>query len=197
MVAAAVSKHGQPLRWLLAAALLAVVGLGSARAEPDASEYQVPEGASSKRERESARAQIRRDVEREALRAAEQAAQETRRTAEARLAAAARPIGERLLEQHCAQCHRPDNYLGKRHTPLGWHLVLWRMRLLNGAPLAWGEQRVIAAELVRLGSPAPSVVAYEYGAAAGALLAPLALVGWAVARRRRRRGGGRTRWHEA
>ena len=60
---------------------------------------------------------------------------------------ARRPYPERLMESRCGACHAPDALSGAGHSWPGWYLTIARMRVLNGAPIAPAEARVLATHL--------------------------------------------------
>ncbi len=159
--------------------LMAALWAAQACAEMDAADYQINDVIESGVARDRVKAEIARDIDRQAQQAQRQAEDEARRHAAAQAEAARRPYAERLLQARCTVCHPADNYLHQRHTSFGWHLVIGRMRHLNRAPVSWDEQSVLAAELARIRPARPLDAAAEYGAGLVALAAPLAL-GWGL-----------------
>ena len=150
----------------------------------DAADYKFDEVIPPGQVRDKVKAEIARDIDRQAQQAQRQAEDEARRDAAAQAEAARRPCAERLLQARCTVCHAADNYLHQRHTSFGWHVVIGRMRHLNRAPVSWDEQSVLATELARIRPALPLGAAAEYGAGLAALAAPLAL-GWGLNRWRR------------
>jgi len=169
-------------------AVLLTLCAGAARAEPDAADYKVDPVIPAGRSREQLRTEIAREREQEARQAQREAEQEAQQRAQAEAEEARRPYPQRLLQARCTLCHPADNFLNHRHTAIGWHLVILRMRWFNRAPIALDEQAVLAGELTRVRPAAAADGVLEYGAAAGALALPL-LVGWGVGRWKRRRHG--------
>lgn len=123
-------------------AALALVPL-VATAEMDAEAYQTEAGALSEAERAAMRARLAAEI------AAERAhEQEARRAAQAeaeRIATerAARPLGERLVEERCLTCHDAGQIDRTALGAPGWTVTVLRMEWLNGARLEPGERRVI------------------------------------------------------
>ncbi len=174
-------------RWL-SCAVLATLGFAPARAEMGASDYRIDEAIEPGRAREQVEAQIAREIDDQARRAEREAVSAARRLAQDEAVQARRPYPQRLLQARCTLCHPADNYLNQRHTGLGWHLVVGRMRFFNRAPISWDEQHVLAGELARLQPAAPTDAMIEYAAGSAALALPL-LLGWGWRRR--------TRWRRA
>lgn len=134
------------MRWAaVAVALLLQAPL--ALAEMDSADYASGRALSSPAERERARAQIeaerRAEIERKAATQAE--AEAARMRSEAKRTS--RPHAERLLEARCGACHAPDALADSRHTLLGWHLTIARMRAWNGAAMSHAEALTLAAHL--------------------------------------------------
>jgi hypothetical protein len=175
------------MKWLAGAVLLSALGGGAAQAEPDAADYQVERTVPAGRAREQLEADIARDVEQEARRAQHEAAQQALQRAQADAEEARRPYPQRLLQARCTLCHSADNYLNRRHTLLGWHLVILRMRAFNRAPLALDEHAVLAAELARVRPAAGVDALVEVALGTGAVALPLAAPWWLGWRLRRRR----------
>lgn len=174
------------LRW----ALLATLCVGGARAEPDVADYKVDPGVTAGRARERLGSEIARDIEQEARRARLEAERQAQQRAQAEAEEARRPYPQRLLKARCTLCHPADHYLHQRHTVIGWHGVILRMRWLNGAPIALDEHAVLAGELARVRPAQGTDALVEHGLVATAstlLLAVPLLAGWASNRRRRRR----------
>lgn len=165
----------------LALALLA----RSAGGDVDPGEYAAGRSLAAHRRAELA-TQVADETRREATRRDEEARATATRAAIADAAAQARPLAERLLEQRCTRCHPADHYLMARHTPLGWHAVLTRMRWLNDAAVPWSEQRVIVRHLAEIRPADAPTAAAEYLYAAGTMGLP-ALLAWVTVARSRRR----------
>lgn len=174
--------------WLLLCCWIAPAG-----AELDAADYQVDDVNRSTPQRAQIQAETDRDKDRAAARARQEAAEEAQRHADAEAAAARRPYAQRLLDARCTQCHPAENFLNARHTLLGWHLVVGRMRWVHRAPFNWSEQRIVARELVRQRPVAADGAAIEWAAAAGAVTLPGLAVwtGWRWVRHRRRQEDAR------
>jgi hypothetical protein len=121
---------------------------GPAMAEMEGSEY-LPGGALDARERQALAARIAEEQRREAEAAARR--EDDIRAEQARLAAVAarRPLPERLLEARCGNCHALDVLAAQRHTWLGWHFTLARMRWWNGAEMDFQDMRVLADHLAQ------------------------------------------------
>jgi hypothetical protein len=104
-----------------------MAGAAAGWADVDVSEYESRSTLSSPLEQERTRREIDQERAAEALRAAREAQRLARKRTEEDEARAARPYGERLLEARCTVCHAAANYETKRHTRLGWWLVVLRM----------------------------------------------------------------------
>jgi hypothetical protein len=134
------------MRWG-AAALALLLPASVALAEMASEEYASEHALSSPAERERARARIeaerQEETRREAARQSEAEAARTRAEAER----ARRPYAERLLEARCGSCHALDALANTRHTLLGWHLTIARMRWWNGASMSQSEALTLAAHL--------------------------------------------------
>jgi hypothetical protein len=171
-------------------ALLTTLCVGAARAELDAADYKIDSVIPAGQAREQTRTEIARDIEQEARQAQREAEQEAQERAQAAAEEARRPYPQRLLQARCTPCHPADNYLNQRHTEIGWHGVILRMRWFNRAPIALDEQALLAGELTRVRPAAGTDALVEYGLGAGALTLLLAvplLAGWGLKRRGRRR----------
>jgi len=173
------------MRWLTWA-LLAALWVAPALAEMDASDYKIDEVITSGKVRDKIKAEIAREMDQEARQAQRDAEEEARQRAQAEAEEARRPYPQRLLQSRCTLCHLADNYLNQRHTALGWHGVIARMRWLNRAPIAWDEHFVLANELARLRPAAAADAVLEVGAGTAALALPLVLL-WGLGRWRRQR----------
>lgn len=175
------------LWWAL---LLASLCVGAARAELDAKDYKIEPVIPAGPAREQLEAEIAREIEQEARQAQREAEREAQQRSRAEAEEAGRPYPQRLLRARCALCHPADNHLNPRHTTIGWHLVILRMRWFNRAPIGLDEQAVLASELTRVRPAAGTDALTEYALTAGALtlaLAALLLFGWGLKRRARRR----------
>ncbi|MFN3630416.1 MAG: hypothetical protein ACK4XK_10255, partial [Casimicrobiaceae bacterium] len=60
---------------------------------------------------------------------------------------AQRPLGERLLEARCTQCHALVVLEGAARSALAWRLTVERMRFWHGAQVTTDETSVIAKHL--------------------------------------------------
>lgn len=155
--------------------------LGLLAAPPLAADLPLEELAGGERapmppaERARIRAEIEKEQKAERRREEERLIHE-REAAEAIAAArAALPAEVRLLERRCTSCHDAENYTGRTHTRLGWALVVWRMRLLNGAEVTREEGARIAAYLAARQPASLAVAVFEWGATAIVVTAPLAI----------------------
>lgn len=125
---------------------------------------------------EADRAQAeRREREREARAAAARQRLEAQRTA--------RPAGERLVEAHCAPCHRLDTLAAHSFGYVGWWVTVLRMQWLNGATFGPGERSLMVKHLARTQPPAPLQARLEW-ALAGTLPCALLFGLWRFTRRR-------------
>jgi len=149
---------------------LALCLAGMARAEMESSEY-LPRGALDAWERQALSVHIEAERQREAE--AEARREDETRAELARLAAAAarRPVAERLLEARCGGCHAHDVLAAQRHTWLGWHFTLARMRWWNGAEMDLQEMRVLADHLAERQPASGLVRVLEYALPATAVAA--------------------------
>lgn len=136
--------HGGPRRLLAVAAALVVA---SARADVDVSEYDPRASVSDRQSQQRYLRQIEIDKQAEAVREAERLLEEQRAEAERRRIEAARPWPERLTEQRCTLCHSAFNYTRNAHALPGWWTVALRMKLVNKAPVSWGELQIIVPHL--------------------------------------------------
>lgn len=176
------------MRWVWIIALFCIAG--AARAEMDASEYEVRKSVQSDAEREALRRRIEADKETDRIR--EQAEAE-RRAAEAerrRQELEARPYPVRLAEARCTECHPAAQFEGKHHGWVGWSLVVARMRFLNGAVISGHEAAIIIPHLVaEQGDPREDAA---WGAGLFILLIGSALTGQRLCRYHRGKieGGG-------
>jgi hypothetical protein len=179
----------RPWRRLAVAALLGAGLCGSAIADIDSSAYDAGGAIRSEAQREAMRRQMDAERAAEQRREAEAAQREAELQAQREARQAARPFPERLLEARCTACHDASNYAGKRHTVLGWHLVMLRMRYLNGAVIDAEERGLIRDQLLRQHGPTRAEWVIEFGAL-GLASAAAAALPWLlrrVLRRRRRR----------
>lgn len=167
-------------------ALLATLSVGAARAELDAADYKIEPVIPAGRAREQVRAEIARDIEQEARHAQREAELEARQRAQAEAEEARRPYPQRLLQSRCTLCHPADKYLNQRHTVIGWHLVILRMRWLNRAPIAIEDHAMLASELAQVRPAQGTDALAEYTLAGGVLtmlLSASLLLGWGLRRR--------------
>jgi hypothetical protein len=170
-------------------AVAAIVGAGlcgSVIADIDSSAYDAGGAIRSEAQREAMRRQMDAERAAEQRREAEAAQREAELHAQREARQAARPYAERLLEAHCTACHGTANYADKRHTVLGWHLVMLRMRYLNGAVIDAEDLGLIRDELLRQHGPTRAEWVIESGAL-GLALAAAAALPWLLRRMLRRR----------
>lgn len=110
-------------------------------------DYESPVAERSAAERARLQSAIEAD-QRRAIDAARQleAAEQAER---ARLAAldALRPLGERLIDARCTECHGMDVVAGQPRGPWGWRWTVERMHWLHDAALQAGEAKLIAEHL--------------------------------------------------
>jgi hypothetical protein len=174
----------------IAVALVLAAFPRSAAAEMDASEYEVRKALPAKGERGSVQSEIEAEERMLRRREAERLEREQAQAREREAVLAARPYPVRLIEARCNGCHRGEDYGGKRYGWLGWHSVILRMQLLNGAQLGPRERGVIARHLSEEQPAAASWLIVEWAIAAGTCLAvavsPFVLP---CLRRRRRKAG--------
>jgi hypothetical protein len=166
------------MRRLLALAAGAMVFSQPAGADIDNSAYDAGGAVRDPRERTRLERQLRQDVEADRRRAAAEAKRVEHLRQEAIAQNAARPYPERLTEQHCTLCHTAENYTAKRHTWLGWRLVVARMVWLNDAPIAFDAQGIIANHLAETYVALPDEEVAEFAAAAAAII-PILVAPWA------------------
>lgn len=156
-------------RGLVAALLLGLWGVPG-QAELGGEDYRPSGTIRDEAERARVRAEIeaerRREAERAEQQARERAEAEARRQAALAAEAARKPAGERLIEVHCQSCHASEVIAAVRHTWLGWHLTVLRMRAVNGAKIPSEEARLIVTQLSRTQSASLREAAIEYGLAA-------------------------------
>lgn len=158
------------------------------RAEMGGDDYRSPGAITDAAERQ----RLAQQLERERAQAAEaEVRRESERQARAeaeRQRRMARPPGERLVEARCSACHRPDVVDSSRHTPLGWRLVVERMRWWHGADVPASDVAPIVGHLAAT-FPAPRPRAWlEWSVLAGACTLPLiGVLGYRARRRRRAR----------
>jgi hypothetical protein len=169
--------------------MLACLGVwaGTVSADIDPSAYEARGAVASERERATLERQFVREKAAEAQRAAELAEAERRASELAAAREAARPYAERLTGRRCTVCHPATNYSARRHTGIGWTLVVKRMVYLNDAQIAADEQGVIAAYLAATYPAGSAERLVEYGLPATAALGLGSLFYWGrrVIRRRR------------
>jgi hypothetical protein len=179
---------GDCARGLLAALLLGLWVL-QGQAELGGDDYRPSGTISDEAERARVRAEIEAERRREAARAEqaarERAAEQARRQAALAAEAARKPVGERLVEAHCQTCHAPEVIAAVRHTRLGWHLTVLRMRTLHGARIPRQAVRTIVGHLSTVRGAGTDRAAIEYGLALTAIALPVAGALHLVARRRR------------
>lgn len=181
-------------RGLLAGLLLGLWG-APGQAELGGEDYRPRGTIQDEAERARVRAEIEAERRREAERAEQDARERTQAQAQHQAALAAeaarKPAGARLAELHCQTCHAPEVIAAVRHTRLGWHLTVLRMRAINGARIPPQEARTIAQHLSTTQGAGPRLAVIEYGLA----LTALGLLGapalYLVARRRRAGHRGR------
>jgi hypothetical protein len=131
-----------------------------------------------------------REVELAMAQARAQAAEQGRLQAAVAAARARLPPGMVLAETHCGTCHAADVLAAVRHTRLGWHLTVLRMRHLNGAEIPAGDLGTIAEYLAQTQGASLAQALLEYGLAVAGVLATWASVRYGLHRRghARRRG---------
>ena len=182
--------------WAGRAALLCLA-LWSAGAPAELSSEDYGAGTVTRSDAELAelRAEIeaarQREVELALAQAREQAAEQERLQATLAAARARLPPGALLAQTHCWNCHAPDVLATARHTWLGWHLTVLRMRYLNGAQIPARDLGTIVEHLTRTQGASLPQAALEYGLAALVVLATWALVRRGLRWRRRVDRGGR------
>lgn len=159
-----------------------VLGASIAHADIDLSEYQTSQAVRSTAEQEVLQRDFARQRQAEHERQTQERAAELRRLAEEQARLAARPWSEQLTEARCATCHATSSYESVNHVLPGWFVVILRMRLLNGAPIAWEEMLVISQYLVTRRSTGP-VIAFVEWSLFGAVVIAAGLVARAIFRR--------------
>lgn len=149
------------MRWLvLTLSLLA----GAALAEMDADEYRAPGTLEDSAERQLIREAIEVERRAETAREAEHRIQEAAERERLERERAQRPYPVRLLEARCSPCHAHDALAAVRHARPGWYLVIWRMRLLNGAAISHAETLALSAHLTKTQPPGQGRLLAEYAA---------------------------------
>lgn len=172
----------------LAALVLGLLVLGGApaRAEMDASEYEVKTSTSKPEDRRRELERLLEERRREEERLAAEAAAEQEAERRRRAALDDRPTEEKLLESRCTLCHPPSNYEDNGHNLAGWGLVVLRMRLLNDCEIGLAEGWTIAAHLADLRPATGWAAIIESAATAAAAMAPVGGFVWNRRRGRRK-----------
>lgn len=166
--------------------MIAALAAMPLHAEMGGDDYRSPGAVSGAAERQRLAEQLERERSLAAEVEARRQAEEQARAEAERQRQLALPLGERLLATRCAACHRPDVVAGSRHTPLGWRLVVERMRWWHGAEVPVAEVGPIVGHLAVTLPATRSRAWLEAAALVGTAALPLAAVlGW---RARRRRG---------
>lgn len=158
--------------WMLFVLLLPMV----AWADIDISEYETKSSLKNPRTQKRYLDQIATEKAEEERREAELLAAEKQAEAARRLADEARPWPERLTEMRCTACHIAKHYSRKRHTRMGWWLVILRMKEVNKVALAWEEAAQIVAYLSERYPADTEARVIEWGGLAAGLGLPVGLV---------------------
>lgn len=168
---------------VLAAATLAA---GAVLAEMSDQEYRSSAGTVDPARRARVEAELAAARASEAAASARREAEESARQRAWATAQAQRPIGERLLEAHCSNCHVPTAVAGIRRGRLGWRWTVERMRWWHGAAIGRHEASVIVEHLVQREPAEAGQVWLERSVALAALAVPAAAAAYVIARARRR-----------
>lgn len=158
--------------WMVSVLLLPMV----AWADIDIREYETKSSLKSPRIQKRYLDQIATEKAEESKREAELLAAEKQAEAARRIADEARPWPERLTVMRCTACHATEHYSSKRHTRIGWWLVVLRMKEVNNAVLPWDEVAQIVAYLSERYPADSEARVIEWGGLAAGLGLPFGLV---------------------
>ena len=94
--------------------------------------------------------------------------------------------GDDLLRRHCTTCHSSTRWESTGHTILGWHLVVARMRWLNGAWIGDDHQAIVD-QLARRFPASREDALYEWVSGLSAMTFTAAMILATLHQRKRRR----------
>lgn len=165
---------------------IALAASAASRAEMSGDEYRSPTVITNPAERQHMAEQLERERAQAAEREARQAAERAAAAEAERRLMLARPPGERLLEARCSSCHRPEVVAGKRHTALGWRVVVERMRWWHGADVPRDDVAPIVAHLATTRPATGGQAVLEWAVPAAATVSMLFAATVYIRRLRRR-----------